>query len=186
MEATSILDFLDHISDKERNILVRLPYRVGLYVSEADSSGGDAADQQEKQTLANIINGFASDIFGAEATQHVISATVKAQISWPEWEETLEAVPSEARHAIHVMKQHVGEKEARAFGLQMYDIAEAVAMAFTEVEYLQTYQQRLAASLRYFKARYFDGVDQSYDVFISISLREREALKALADALDVH
>ena len=124
----------DSLHIDEKRLLVQLPYRIGLYISESDQTGGNASDAQEKQTLSNIIHGFAQDVMGAESIQHIISTTIFLKDQWHEWGEQLDQVPAECEEAAILMRDHVSEKDARAFSTQMYEIGEAVALAFKEYE----------------------------------------------------
>ncbi len=177
--------FEDLTIDQKR-LIVRLPYRIGLYVSEADQSGGDESDAKEKQTLSNIIHGFACDVMGAEAIQHVISATLALAEQWNEWGDNLETVPAECVECVLMMEDHVGIKDARAFAVQMYEIGEAVALAFQEYEegsfieemklrFAHWQDQKLAckAGLR----------EKSFEEYKSVSVDERQALSMLAKGL---
>ncbi len=176
------LNFLDDLPLNKRQVLVRLPYRVGLWISQSDTAGGDASDEQEMQALSNIINGFAEDVFGAEAIQFIISETVNNSDLWPQWGENLDDVLQECRESSGLLALHVGEKEARAFQMQIFDIGEAIAMAFTEHEHMDGFIPCAKVRLAYIQAR-IKGSSRSYSEFISISAAERKALAQLSDAL---
>ena len=51
--------FLDGFSKEEQDFLVSLPYRVGLWVSSIDATGGSAADGDEQEALEKCIAGIA-------------------------------------------------------------------------------------------------------------------------------
>ncbi len=174
------------LSVDEKRLIVQLPYRVGLYVSKSDESGGDQSDQEEISVLGSIIRGFAEEVMGAESTQHIISTTLALKDQWPEWGGQLTRVPKECTAALQVIYKHIGKKEARAYANQMYEIGEAVALAFKEYE-----EGNIWADFRIYisyltdqaKARKNGQREKSFDEYKSISAAERHALKNIAQAL---
>lgn len=173
---------------EEKRLIVQLPYRVGLYVSESDQGGGDESDAQEAQVLENLIHGFAHDVMGAESIQHIISTTIMLKDQWAEWGDNLDNVPQECKKAFNVMEQHVSSKDARAFATQMYEIGEAVALAFTEYEegdFVQDLKTRFEYFRDQMRAKRMGLRPKSYEEYISISADERMALKKLAAGLQL-
>lgn len=80
------MSFMDDLNTAERAILVSLPYRAGLMVSQSDTSGGEESDAQELQTLSNILSAYAGEVFVSETVQHIISETIKQKDRWPNWQ----------------------------------------------------------------------------------------------------
>lgn len=170
----------------QKRLIVRLPYRVGLYVSEADTSGGDHSDAEEKQTLSNIIHGFAQDVMGAESIQHIISTTLMLAEQWPEWDENLDNVPAECVECMMMMEDTVSHKDARAFAVQMYEIGEAIALAYQEYKegsFMEDMKLRFAYWQDRKLARKAGLREKAYDEYKSISAAERRALNMLAKGL---
>lgn len=176
------------LSLEEKRLIVQLPYRVGLYVSESDAGGGEDADAQEALVLANIIRGFAEEVMGAESIQHVISTTLMLREQWPEWDQDLKDVPEECREACEIVREHVSVKDGRAYAYQMYEIAEAVALAFKEYEEGNVFRD-IGQKIAYFfykrQAKRWAFREKSYEEFISISSAERVALKNIAQGLQL-
>ncbi len=173
---------------EEKRLIVQLPYRVGLYISESDQSGGDESDAEETQVLSNIIHGFAHDVMGAESIQHIISTTLMLKEQWADWGNDLDKVPEECALAVDVIDNHVGAKDAKAFATQMYEIGEAVALAFKEYEEGNAVKD-LIVRFQYFvdqgRAKRHGLREKTYDEYISISSDERTALKKLAKGLQL-
>lgn len=180
------MSFLDQISDKEKETLISLPYRVGLYVSLSDESGGDDASEQELQTLSNIIDGFARDVFGAEMIQYIMAETVKHKNRWPVWALQINNVPDDCLSAMETVRVHGDEKDVTAFQNHMMEIGEAVAMAFSEYEEQSGFSQSMLR-LRFFVSGLIGSLQKnkkrSAREFMSVSLKERRALGDLAQAL---
>lgn len=176
----------DALSMDQKRLMVRLPYRVGLYVSESDRSGGGDADAQEMQVLSNLLYGFGQDVMGAESIQHVISTTLALDEQWSEWGEDLHYVPAECDQIVELLNAHVSEKDARAFAVQMYEIGEAVALAFQEYEE-GSFIDTLKLRWRYWQDQAFARKNKqretNFEQYKSISADERAALRKIAKGL---
>ena len=65
----NVSDVLSQLTDEEREAVVALPYRVGLYVSFSDLSGGWNAQEQELEMLTSILREFSEDFCKGEFSQ---------------------------------------------------------------------------------------------------------------------
>ena len=41
------MSFLHNLSPEDREMLISLPYRMGYWISQSDTSGGDDSDEEE-------------------------------------------------------------------------------------------------------------------------------------------
>ena len=183
------MSFLDNLTADQKDLLISLPYRVGLYVSQSDTSGGDSSDEEEAQALSALLNGYAQEIFGAETVQYIISETVRREDLWPEWGGKLDTIEEDCRDAIDILHDHVDEKEVSAFKNHLMEIGESVALAFREYGEDTPLLDRIKIFLIYFsgkmQAMRSNLPYKSYNEFLNISLDERSALLKLAGALNV-
>ncbi len=175
------MSFLDQLTADQRDIVVSLPYRVGLWVSDSDKSGGNEASLHEMQALSNIIHGFAEEMFGSETMQHIISETLAKKERWAEWAKHSSSVPEDCRFAVDVLKEKTGNKDVAVFRNHLMDIGEAVAMAFHE-------ERGKAVTVRayfsyIFRKRKSRGGGSTFSDYLRISVNEHKALSALAQAL---
>ncbi len=182
------MSFMDRFSPDERLLLVSLPYRVGLFVSKSDSSGGEESDAVEMQALSNIIIAYSQEVFGAETAQHIISETVSRKHEWPEWSNDLDMVEGECCRAIDILNDVVDVKETNGFKRCLMEIGEAVALAFREYDESVSIVDKVKIYFAYMKSRSQAAkmgiVAKEWDQFINISLAEREALQNIARALN--
>jgi hypothetical protein len=176
------MNFLDKLTPDHRQTIVRLPYRVGLWVSQSDISGGSEADEREKQALSNILHAVTEDMFGAEAIQYIMSETIRNKAEWPKWGSNIDMVPRECGDAIDLMRQYAEPKDAKAFKTHLMEIAEAVALAFRE-EGQSSMFSAFGMYVSYMLAPK-KGRTRSFKEFLNISASERKALEAIADALE--
>ena len=181
------MDVLDKLTADQRTLIVSLPYRAGLWVSESDQDGGEEAQQKEMTALANITEGFAEQVFGSELLQYIMDETVKGKEHWGKgWAENLDKVPGECEQALNILREHVDEKEVNAYSTRLMEIGEAVAVAFREGQG-PTGIKKLMVYLKYsyaaYKARVAEQAPKSFDQYLNVSMHERKALNALARAL---
>lgn len=183
------MSFLEHLPADQRELLVSLPYKVGVWLSHVDDHGGDEADDEEKKALAGIIDGFTRDVFGSEVVQYIMMETLEKKDQWEKWAENYTDIHANCQQAIDILNEVVEEKEVSAFKRRLIEIAEAVALAFREYDNLD-FMTKLRVYVLYYKEKYkANKRQQSYktlDQFLNISLKERQALNALANTLDVY
>lgn len=178
------MNFLEKLSADHREVLVRLPYRVGLWISQSDSKGGRDSDERERQALYNILHGFAEDMFGAEAIQYIMSETIKHKAEWINWGANIDLVPIECRDAIYLMREQADPKDAAAFKNHLMEIAEAVALAFREEGNSSVFSM-FGLYVSYVLSPKEKGRRaKSFSEYLNISPRERKALSALSQALE--
>lgn len=178
---------LSDLSVAEQDMLIRLPYRVGVWVSESDEGGGDDADALEKQALNVLITAYVEDFCKSEFVQRVMEQTVAQKDRWSQWEDDISSVPEECKHVMGVLSDRLPYKELNAFKDNLYEIGYSVAMAYREFDdeasgvvklttYVKLWIERVLASLK-------GDVAQSEDEALNISNSERIALNTLYDAL---
>ncbi len=181
------VNFLDQLTTAEREMLVSLPYRVGLRVSQSDDTGGDESDEIEAQTLNNLLTGFSQEMFGAETVQYVIGETVQRKAEWAKWAEGVGNVETDCHKAIDILSGAVDPKEVSAFKSFLVQIGESVAMAFREYGDDMSMFQRFTLFRAYQKgksrAEKLKMSYKSFDEFLNISLKERKALESIAHSL---
>ena len=178
------MDFFSRLTAHQADTVIRLPYRVGLWVSRSDRTGGTEANLKELEALSAILHGFAEETFGAEIVQHIISATIRKKDEWLDWRERLETVPGECRDAMDILREHASVKDAAAFRNHIMEIAEAVAIAFREES---GGGSMFGAAIRYLGYVLFGKSGNravSFREFANISADERKALAAIAQALE--
>lgn len=182
------MNFLDKLPQDHRDLLVSLPYRVGLYISQSDDSGGNESDEAEMVALDSIVTAYSQEIFGAETVQYVIGETVQRKAEWPKWSKNLDQVETECHKAVDIISNIVEDKEVRAFKRHLIEIGESVALAFREYGVSTPIMDKIKIYMHYMKSRKeavkHGIVPKEWDQFINISLDERAALERIAEALD--
>jgi len=125
-------EVLNKLSPQDEEMVVALPYRVGMFVSHSDASGGVESEQKEKDALVNILSQFSEDFCKSEVAQRILQLSVARKEKWPEWNNNLESVPKECEQAVDILSGIVEDKDVFSFKEIIIDVALSVAMAFRE------------------------------------------------------
>jgi hypothetical protein len=73
---------LNDLPDDIRLLVVRLPYRVGFYVSASDKTGGEESDAAEMAALEGIVTFYVEDFCKSEFAQAVMLETIQRKAEW--------------------------------------------------------------------------------------------------------
>lgn len=180
---------LNDLPDDIRLLVVRLPYRVGFYVSASDKTGGDESDAAEMAALEGIVTFYVEDFCKSEFAQAVMLETIQRKAEWDGWQEKIEIVPEEIRKVLDFLVDKLDGKELTAFKNNLLEIAIAVAQAYREFDVSQPLTERVQVYLSILMARIKALVKgqeiQSYDALLNISRDEKMAINLLADALGI-
>lgn len=177
-------NILEHLTQNEKDLIVRLPYRVGLWISQSDETGGEQSEAAEMTALSNIIQGFTEQVFGSEDVQYIMAETLRQKNDWPNWADNMGDVPDECMRAYDVLTLHLDEKEMNAFRTRILEIGEAVALAFREEEPAKPSYEGAFSITRILGILRLYSRDQKDDAYHNISAKERAALHLLAQALN--
>lgn len=130
----SVEEVFSQLSPDDEKTLISLPYRIGLFVSFADITGGWDAQDQELQSLTGILREFSEDFYKTEFAQKVLMECLHDRGQWPVWSKNIEQVPEESGRIIRLLAPMFPDKDLNDFKEVLIDIALAVAMAFREDE----------------------------------------------------
>ncbi len=166
-------------SETDRLAMVALPYRIGLFVSHADVTGGWEAQDAEMQTLTTILRSFSEDFCKSEFVQGLLMQTLAGRAQWVAWSHGLDNVPGECIAAMYDLRGVLHGKDLKSFQEQMMDIAFAVAQAFRENKNAPpppppSFFVRLLGQVK----------REERNHHRNISAAERVAIQKIADALD--
>lgn len=176
--------FLEQFSAAEQGLLVALPYRVGLWISQSDASGGAMADARERAALARIIAGHARSNFNSPFVHEIMQSCYEMRGDWPRWRDNIDRVPGECQQAVAALEGRLNGRDLIAYRQSIMTIAAAIAKAFRE-----PVEGRGGIIGQYFRI----GVDSVIGLIrrekyvsaelLNISIKEDAALGTLAEAL---
>ena len=180
---------LEELEEHDREDLIKLPYRVGMYISQSDISGGDVSDEKELNALEIIITTYAQDYCKSEFVQQVMNETVSRKDDWPGWSVQIENAPQECGQMLRLLDSKLILKDMEAFKTNLYEIGLAVALAYREtnrdMNILQVFLKKTEHYCHYKNFRKIGQDPLQWEEFLNISRDENKALKNLANALEL-
>ncbi len=178
--------FLEGFTDEERDLLVSVPYRAGLWLSQADGTGNPGASADERHALEGVIAQQARGMFYSAFVHEVMSDLWSRRLAWDDWSKDLARVPEDCMKAAHLLAQKMARRDLDAYRATIMTIATEVAKAFREspagngagaelIVHVKLWLGRMGSFLR----------GEPYDplAIANISKIEDKALSRLADAL---
>lgn len=112
--------------------LVALPYRVGLYVSKSDKTGGQESENEELKALENMVTFYVEDTLKSEFAQSVMLMTLQQKYKWPSWQDNIDMIPQECQDMTSYLEDHLDTRNLAAFKNNLLEIGITVAMAYQE------------------------------------------------------
>jgi hypothetical protein len=177
----SVIEIFSQLSPADETALISLPYRVGLYVSYADVTGGWDAQESELQSLTVILQEFSEDFYRTEFAQKVLLESLHARQQWPAWSKDIGLVPSECARMMALLESNFFPEELALFKDVLMDIAIAVAMAFREEAGQGSNEPPKKPALRELLSRLARAMSEKEPLsHINVSESERKAILALA------
>ncbi len=184
------MSYLEQFSRDEREFLASLPYRTGLWISESDDSGGDDADEAEKNALRALITGYTEDFLKSEFVEELMKATLHYKEKWPEWEKSLDTLPDDCARGLALLEGRLDVNSVLSFRQSLMEIANTVAMAYREFDESQDGTvDVIRMYVRYYKAvitaKIAKAQPPTMDEIFNISHDELQALRSLSQILQV-
>ncbi len=179
---------LDKFSEDELKILVSLPYRVGMWMSEADDEEGGHDDEQEDEALKEIITQFARMEMGTPFTKEIAQATIQSKEHWPDWGGQIFTVIRDAESSIHLVEEKLGKGKAKNYRLMLLKIARHVAKAADEFDDFNPEDEKasgLGGFVKGLVGKVAPKTQREQSHLANISPAEEAALKELNEALKI-
>lgn len=126
------MTLLSDFPDEQRELIVALPYVVGLNLSYADDADGEVDDEREMKALENCIKAIAKMHEKQPFVSAVMAETLARKSDWAKWEGHVFQAPKMARQAMQAVLQIGSEAEAKNYRAALMEIASTVAKAFGE------------------------------------------------------
>ncbi|HRC27226.1 MAG TPA: hypothetical protein PKX87_07340 [Alphaproteobacteria bacterium] len=183
-DPSSIDSVFSALTEREAQILIRLPFRVGVWISSSDTTGGAEAEARELKTLETIVSSYAQEYLKSEFVQKLMERTFSAKADWSRWTQGVERVPEECAQLMMRLESLLSARELAAFRENLVDIALAVAMVYRE-ESGSTDTPVSSGGFLDSALRVLGFGRAQEESHVNISLAERKALRQLAAALKV-
>jgi hypothetical protein len=180
------MPLLEKFTSEQQDFLASMPYRVGLFVSQSDSSGGEESEDAEARTLEIIVRGYAEDYCKNEFVETLMKATLARKDKWGGWGENLDAVPEQCGQAIDMVVNTLDKKMVAAFKNNLFEVGLTVAMAYREEPHGSFFSNLIDdffLLVEQYKAMFFKREARHIDEILNVSKAEREALERLKEHL---
>ncbi len=172
-----------------QSLIVKLPFRVGYYISASDTTGGDEADDAEMRALENIVTFYVEDTLKSEFATEAMLEMLRKREHWEAWKEHIEIVPEECLKMSEALIGYIELKEVVAFKNNLLEIAISVAQAYREFDHnvstFEKFSTYFAILLKRIQALMAGQEIQSTDAMLNISREEKMAIGLLADSLGI-
>jgi hypothetical protein len=166
---------LNKMEKEERELIVSLPYRVGVWIGHADDEEGSADDRREHRTVEKILHRFAGQIERYPFISAVLRETLAQKECWERWAgDSLDVLP-DCEKALAIVRKTGSSEAVINYRKILMKIANDVAGAhgeFGEFESEGGFTKLISG---------FFGSKR--DDFMNISPSEDEALERLAGVL---
>lgn len=126
---------LSSFSKEERALIISVPYRVGIWISNADDNERTKLDDKfEKQTLEVAIATLAKRTQKMPFAAAVMSDVETYKSMWPGWEAQAgeNSVLEDTQEAIDICRAKVSKGELNQYKHAVWQIGIVVAQAFGE------------------------------------------------------
>ena len=125
---TALSEFLP----EHQNILIGLPYKVGMYMSHADDAHGEVDDEREVKALERCIRAIAGLHEDKPLTSEIMRACLASKEEWDVWGNHSFNAPDAARQAVEILTAKASEQELKNYREALMEIATTVAQAYGE------------------------------------------------------
>ncbi|MCB1563204.1 MAG: hypothetical protein KDJ75_06480 [Alphaproteobacteria bacterium] len=180
---------LSDFSADEIELLVSLPYRVGVWVSHADDVEGEADDEHEMEALESCIRAVAKKYDGPGLVDDIARETLRRRDSWADWTDRAFNILPEAPRALSLLQSRAGRADAKNYKAALLEIAATVARAYGEFGAFDEWENEgsgLFSALAGKIAGAFSSLSQDDKNHpMNISPAENSAISRLAAALKI-
>ncbi len=196
---------LEKFTEAEQAMIVSLPYRAGIFVSDIDKTGQGAASYTEIFELETIIgeetymaalshmkprlNEEEVGLLENDFVTEVMANLRERQDEWRTWKTDKQSLLKDCSNTIRMLEEKLGEREVAAYRACIIAIAIDVAKAFCEQDVDAPFLARCANKTWMF----FDSMVRfiTRDKFtaslkeLNVSYKEDIALTLLSEALTI-
>lgn len=180
---------LENLSPEIGTLLLKLPYRVGLFISQSDQTGGGESGDAEMRALENVVTFYVEDFCKSEFAQSVMLQTLRHKAEWPNWGQEITRVPEECKKVFDALTGVIDMRDILAFKNNLLEIAIAVAMAYREFDttepWINRFRVYLAILIERIKQAIKGETASTPDQMLNISRDEKMAINLLADTLGI-
>ncbi|MEM6781253.1 MAG: hypothetical protein AAF569_05270 [Pseudomonadota bacterium] len=172
-------DFLE----EEIILLVSLPYRVGVWMSQVDDDAStDRDDEREQRALEAVMKQIAADKKQTPFASAVVQETLTYPDHWAGWGQQIDTLMDDIAKATALIDDRLPQDNAQNYRKCLLTVASAVAHAYGEFEEAESEEK--PSFFGNLMNKISDKVNVLSDDPDNMSPAEQDAMKKLRTALD--
>ncbi len=175
---------LSYFSDEDVELIVSLPYRVGMHVSYADDEEGEQDDEREMQALEACIKEVAKSYDDSELVKEIAARILASKDKWSSWSQGVFNIEPSCEKAIISIKAVASAEDVKNYIKMVLEIASSVAQAYGEFGEEQEPEKGFFGKAMSKIAKGFAGMSEDDAAHpMNISAAEDSAISSIAAAL---
>jgi hypothetical protein len=166
-------------------LVISLPYRVGIWMSYMDDEDGEQDDAREMKALEQIISEVAKSHDKSDFVQEVARNTLDNRNKWAGWSQGCFDILPECEKALGLLSTNLGSDDYNAYKDMLIEIATVVAQAYGEFGDNSNFNDsnNITSSIKKFVVKFSGMSSDSENHPMNVSASENAALASLAKLL---
>ncbi|MCK5385138.1 MAG: hypothetical protein KAJ29_06125 [Alphaproteobacteria bacterium] len=124
---------LSSFTPEEADLIISLPYRVGMHVSYSEDEGGERDDALEMKALESVLRDVVkNEEKDGSLAQEVARATLEGKEKWEAWSQGVFNIEPLCEKTITMLKTQASVDEVKDYIRICLEIAGSVARAYGE------------------------------------------------------
>jgi hypothetical protein len=120
------------MSKTEDNLVIKLPFRVGLWMVRADEQRGILDVKMERCALKKAIENVALFHASSPFVRNILANTLRHQDDWTDWATGIDTVLDDCPVGLEMVRAQSGEDDFKLYRAVLMQAAICVAEAFQE------------------------------------------------------
>ncbi len=169
----------DDFLKEDLELIISLPYRVGMFVARADNDRDTLRDEQrEEKALIAVLESLGDNRRACPFLAEVADESLSHRAAWAGWR-AKKGLAEDIARSLRLMKGRLPEESVTQFRKGLFHIGCVVAQAYGESA-PQRGEALMSELMTRLSDRFFDPLEKNPE---NISAAEKAALQKLKDAL---
>ncbi len=123
---------LSSFTPEDADLIVSLPYRVGMHVSYSEDESGELDDSLEMKAMETKLREVESKADDGSLIKEIAGATLSSKDKWEAWSQGVFNIEPLCENAVNVLKTKANDSEVKSYIRMCLDVASGVARAYGE------------------------------------------------------
>lgn len=168
---------------EETDLIVGLPFRVGMHVSHVDDEDGERDDEREMKALEKTLHMVAKSHEGSAFIQEVVQETLNRRDEWSCWAEGVFKIAPDCTRAVAILNAKMHKDEVKEYKAVIVEVASAVAQAYGEFGDDSVEQKGFASAMKKIVGGFLGTSRDDSGHPMNMSATESSAIAVIVDAL---